>query len=175
MSQSTNFANRIKNACSGFIMRRMHKCNIGILSQCFFYCIQIRSLIQRKSQVYIRKSVILAYFYCSCAVRAIVYHQYTLSFRQKRIDAYIYIQRTRAAKQYTCVFVGIAVNDPDQILSQVFHKPRKFLFARANIRHNLCQLNRIGRGGRSRVKQYVSFYNSIIHLHISSYLNFDKT
>ena len=49
------------------------------------------------------------------------------------------------------------MNNPDQVLSDTFHQVSKLFFPRADIINNHGMFNRIGRGGRPRIEQNMSF------------------
>ena len=137
MSKCTDFPDRIENSGSRFIVSGVNKSDIGIVFKCFFYLCKIGALVHGKCKIDVRQTVIFAYFNRSCAVRAVVYHKYFLSFGKKAVDADINIYGAASAKKYGCVFIQIAVNNFHKVFSQPFHKSAEFFFSRTDIRYNL--------------------------------------
>ena len=100
MRQCADFADRIQDAGSGFIVRGVNKCNIRIVFECFFNNSQVGLLINRELQVDMRQTVKLADFDCSCAVGTVIHDQNFFTRRQKRIDTHINIDCAASAEKY---------------------------------------------------------------------------
>ena len=121
MGQSADLTNGVQNAGAGFVVGGMYQGNVRVIAQRFFHKGQIGLLIHREFQVNVGHTVVLADLYGTGAVGTVVHHKDLFAGGQKRIQAHIDIQRARAAKQNTGVFLRITVYNANKIFAQALH------------------------------------------------------
>ena len=162
MRQSADLTDGVQDAGPRLVMCSMHQCDVRILTQYLFHPVKVGKFINREGQINVRQSVELADLHCAGTVSAVVDHQHLAARRQEGVEADVDIERSGAAEQHGGVHVRIGVNNPEQITAEIRHHIGKLALARADIRHHLRQLDRVGRGGGSGVEQYIPLY---FHIH----------
>ena len=157
MRQCSDLADRVKDACSRFVVGSVYQSNIGVFLQCLFHKLNVGRTVNRHLQVNMRHTVIPAYLHSSCAVSAVIDYKNFLALGQQGIKTHVNIYGTRTAEQNGGIILCLSVNDLHQIISQPFHHRAELLFSGADIGNHLRHFYRVGGGGRTGIKQNISF------------------
>ena len=155
--ERADFADGVEQTGAGLVVGGVHQRDIRVFPQHSLHRIEIRRSVARQLQIDVRQAVIGTDFYRAGAVGSVVDHQDFFVRRQQRVEHHVDVEGARSTEEHRRVFLWVGMHDFEQILTQPPHQPGEFLFTRADIRHHLRELDRVGGGGGAGVKQNISF------------------
>ena len=148
---------RVEHPGACFMMGGGHYRDVLVPVQSLAHGLQVGPSGGGELQVHAGDVVVLGDLHHTGGIGPVVDHADLLVRGHQGIDEHILDHRPGAGKEHGRVPLRIAVNHLDQLAADLIHDDHEFLLPRADVRHHLGILHRVGGGSRPRVQEHVAF------------------